>query len=149
MSINDLAEFLFIKNIHDRPVELRDLNVQNSKELFTFCLDLMCKGLVLLFGTDGKVCINTLSMEQFDILKRKMRCTGIDCQLNVIEVEEPPENLLDLWTQNFLNIQSVRSSDDNMGLNDYTFELQTHENIFKIKFDLIHNVRETIHNCMI
>jgi hypothetical protein len=137
-----------VQNSYEKSVEIHELGVQNTKELFSFCLDLMCKGLVLLFGTDGRVCINDITMEQFAIVKRKMRLAGIACDLEVIPVEEQPETLLDLWTQNFLNIQSVRTSPDNMGLNDYTFELQTVGFIYKIKFDLIHNVKETTHNCV-
>jgi hypothetical protein len=74
-------------------------------------------------------------MDQFDVIKKKMRCANIECYLEVIPLEAPSEEVLDLWTQNFLNVHKVYSSDENMKLIDYHFDLQLANFIYKIRFD--------------
>ena len=140
MNINDLSDFLFKKNEFNKQIDLSINGIENTKDLFCFCLDIMCKGLVLLFGKDQKVALNDLTLDDFEQVNTKMKCAGIKCYLQTYPVEVQPETLLDLWTQNLLNVQKVRSSDDNMNLKDYHFDIQTNEYIYKISFELIHNI---------
>lgn len=150
MDINNLAEFLFTKNDHNKQIDLSINGIENTRDFFCFCLDIMCKGLVLLFGKDNKVALNDLSLHDFEIVNTKMKCAGIKCLLKVYPIEEQPETLLDLWTQNVLNVQNVRMCDENMKFEDYHFDIQTMESIYKISFQLTHNVPETIlhHNVL-
>lgn len=137
MDVNDLADFVFKQNQSNKHVNLTINGIDTTKDLFCFCLDMLCKGLVLLHGQDNRVAINSLSMEQFAEVQNKMRCLGIDCTLAVFKADTPAETLLDLWTQNFLNVQKVRMSDDNARLEDYRFDLQTSDTIYKITFKLL------------
>ena len=137
MGINDLADFIFNKNEDNKTIELSINGIENTRDLFCFCLDIMCKGLVLLFGTDNKIAIDDLSLEDFEIVKTKMKCVGIKCQLETFPVEQQPDTLLDLWTQNLLNVQQVRTSAGDLALSDYHFDIQTMHFIYKIRFELI------------
>jgi hypothetical protein len=136
MNVNDLAKFLFKENVDNKTINLNINGLENSKDLFCFCIDLLCKGLVISFGTDNKVCINTLSIEQFEQIKQKMKCVGIEVHLEVHPITEPVENMIDLWTQNFLNVQQVRASEENKRLHEYKFCIQTSEILYRIWFTL-------------
>jgi hypothetical protein len=147
MNLNDLADFVFKKNDTNIQVDLSINGIDNTRDLFCFCLDILCKGLILLFGKDNRVAIDEVSQEEFKMVQDKMRCVGIQCNLEVIDVELPPENLIDLWTQNFLNVQRVRLERENGNLEDYHFDLQTSDKIFKISFKILPpKIPEVPHN---
>lgn len=137
MSVNDLADFVFNKNHDNKRVELDINGLEDTRDLFCFCLDLMCKGLVMLFGTENRVAVNDLSQDQFRIMCDKMRCVGIECTLKIIQVEIPPETVVDLWSQNFLNMQRIQLDAAHERLEDYTFNLQTLDHIYRISFKLL------------
>jgi hypothetical protein len=138
MSVNDLASFLFIRNVDNKSISINinEGGIQNTRDLFCFCLDLLFKGLILLYGEDNKVLVNALTLEQFDVIKRKLRCANIECHLEIIPLETPSEEVLDLWTQNFLNVHKVRNSDECLKLEDYHFDLQLSDCIYKIWFEI-------------
>jgi len=140
MNINDFADFVFQKNTTNKAIGLSLNGIENTKDLFCFCLDILCKGLVLLFGSGDRVCIQDLSFEDFGQVTEKMKCIGIKCKLETFDVETPPDTLIDLWTQNLLNVHRVRTSDDNLQLEDYNFDIQTNTLIYRIRFELVHNV---------
>jgi hypothetical protein len=146
LSVNDLAHFLFIRNVDNKPITINITGdgLENTRDIFSFCLDIMLKGLVILFGTDNKVVINDLTMDQFNTIKQKMRCANIECHLEVIPLEEPNEDVPDLWTQNFLNINKAYNADENMKLTDYHFDLQLSNFIYKIWFELKYNLPQNI-----
>ena len=85
MHINDLADFIFIKNVNDSIIQLSLNGVEDMKDLFYFCLDLFCKGLVILFGQDNKVEVEIITLEQFMLLRKKMANAGININLNIYE----------------------------------------------------------------
>lgn len=142
MSLNDLAEFLFLHNSADRLVGISLNGIDTSRDLFCFCLDILCKGLVLLFGNDNKVVLQDLSYDDFCKVNEKMKCIGIKCHLETFQVDDPPENIVDLWTQNILNIHRIHSTDENLKLEEYHFDIQTKEFIYRIRFELIHNIHD-------
>lgn len=137
MGINDFADFVFTKNYENKHIELNIGGLDDTKDLFCFCLDLMCKGLVLLFGKDNRVFVHELSADQFQIMREKLRCVGIDCLLSITPVELPPDQMVDLWAQNYLNMQRIRESVNSDRLEDYHFNLQTLDSIYKIKFQIM------------
>jgi hypothetical protein len=138
MNVNDLAEYLFIKNTEDKQVTLNvsENGVSCTRELFFFCLDIMFKGLILLYGSDNKVDVSEITLEKFNYLKRKMQCANICCNCDITYVDTPLENMVDLWTQNYLNFYTIHNSNGNMKLEDYHFDLQTKTCIFKIWFEM-------------
>jgi hypothetical protein len=83
MEIDDFADFLFIKNINNAIVDLSLGNVQNTKDLFCFCIDLLCKGLIILFGDGIRVDLDTITEEKFNVIKQKMFNAGILVKLDL------------------------------------------------------------------
>lgn len=145
MDFSDFASYLFLQNAEGKVLEINLHGIQNSKELFCFSLDMLCKGLVLLYGNDNKVSLKELSIDNFYTVSKKLKAIGIECHLDLVEVETPTDNLVDLWSQNFLNMQMVNDMPDDLPLDAYTFELQTASHIYKITFSTTHNTTTRCH----
>lgn len=92
MSINDITKVIFKDNVNDQRIFLDianpDNNVQTPYDLFLFCVDLLCKGLVLLYGdnTNNKVEIEKLSMEQVYFVQKKLKNAGFIMNFTVKDV---------------------------------------------------------------
>jgi hypothetical protein len=155
MQINDLANFLFTENINDAIIELSLGGIENNKDLFFFCLDLFCKGLVLLFGTNGKVEVDILDAEKFTIIKKRMRLAGINILLNIEKIPtlennntttlsliddlvSSPPDLVEAKTA--INMTELDLEYDHKPLNEYIFKLKMENFIYNINFELIHQI---------
>jgi hypothetical protein len=136
MEIEDLAEFMFIKNTHNVPLQLTMGGLENNKDVYYFCLDLFCKGLVLLFSKDGQsVSIEELSFNDFDIVRAKMACAGIRVSLDVI-----PSSNEHIQNKPITNLQDISIEDDNRNLEEYKFILNTLPYQYIVSFALFLNV---------
>lgn len=160
IQIDELAEFVFKTNKMDAVVELSLGGIEDNKDLFYFCLDLFCKGLVLLHGKgDNTLIVNDITMEQFDVIKRKMKNAGIEVTLNVITspgdsghaatpVEydlqddcNPPTDLPVEALYPNVNIDEVEMLPGNLDLKDYKFEIHLSPQMtYSISFELFHRV---------
>ena len=132
MHINDLASVVFKHNVNNLSLSLSLHGLENNKDLFYFCIDLFCKGLVILYGTGNSVEIGNITEEQFEYLRKKMRNAGIDVKLQVQESTDQHVSSL--------NLLAIASQSDNLNVADYCFELRTMNLIYKVTFDFIHNV---------
>jgi len=93
MHVNDLADFVFTKNINNAEIALDLHGVEDIKDLFFFYLDLFCKGLVLLFGDGRHVNVEDITLEQFEVIQKKMKCLGINVMLDLQPVTEVNSNM--------------------------------------------------------
>lgn len=134
MHINDLADFMFIKNVNNAEIYLELGGLEDIKDLFYFCLDLFCKGLVYMFGQDGKVNIELITIEQFYQVKQKMLLAGIIVNLSY---EEIVNNNINQNTA--INLDEIEKDENNLNLKDYEFTITTDKLVYKINFDLTHN----------
>lgn len=158
MQINDLATFLFKENVNNSIIELSLGGIENNKDLFFFCLDLFCKGLVLLFGTNGKVEVESLDTEKFAIIKHKIGLAGINIILDIVKIptlednntttlslisdtdtdtKSCPPDLVE--TRNAINMNELDLEYDHKPLNEYIFKLKMDNLIYNINFELIHH----------
>lgn len=134
MHINDLAEFMYLKNINDAKVEMSLGGIEDTKDLFFFCLDLFCKGLVLLFGTaERKVSIQDISLDQFQVIKKKLGNAGIAVTLEVFEDIDMGD---EAQVPGF-NIQEIESNPPLPHLKDYNFRVRFSNTVYQIVFDLV------------
>lgn len=154
MHIDNLAHFMFIRNINNALVELSLGGIENNKDLFYFCLDLFCKGLVLLFGKDGKVSIDSLILDDFIQVKRKMALAGIDVKLDIYKIPKDSDDnesnnvapaLVNAppdvpEARNAINIPEIESIHDNLELKEFVFRLKMDRVIYNISFELKHNL---------
>ena len=81
IDVNDLANFIFKVN-DDKELFLNVKSLKTKKDLFFFLFDIFCKGIILLYGKDNKMKLNSLELHQFEEIKQKLRFAHI--QLNLI-----------------------------------------------------------------
>jgi hypothetical protein len=158
MHVNDLADFMFTKNVNNALIDLSLGGIENNKDLFFFCLDLFCKGLVILHGTDNKVDLDSITMEQFGDIKNKMELAGIQVNLELQSLPENENTTISLIDDadgtdetgepsdipaitNSVNLTEIDQEYDHKQLNEYVFRLKMDKFIFFITFNLIHNTK--------
>lgn len=149
IEVDELAEFLFIKNEDNIVVELSLGGITDNKDLFYFCHDLFCKGLVILYGKENALIINDITDEQFFHVKKKMSNAGINVQLDIINREAPPDLVdtssdvpCDLPREVLypnVNMHELEALPNHLRLEDYKFEINfTPELSYGISFSLFH-----------
>lgn len=152
VEVDDLAMFMFRNNSHDVIVELSLGGIEDNKDLFYFCLDLFCKGLVLMYGEDNKLIINNIQIEQFGFVKKKMENAGICVNLDIVSEavdadadtkgsDDFPKDLPKDSLYPRVNMDSIESLPHNMPLHDYKFEIHLTPCLtYSISFEVFHKV---------
>ena len=84
----DLAAFVFLANKEHKSIQLDLQQLGSTKELFYFLLHLLCKGLILLFGLDNSVSIDTLDVDKLYQINQKLQCIGIRVHILTQEIEQ-------------------------------------------------------------
>ena len=135
MHIDDLADFMFLKNKNDAIIDLSLGGIENNKDMFFFCLDLFCKGLVTLYGVDGKVDVEELKMEAFQVVYHKMSLAGINVKLDIQNIDDPPD-LID--NNNSINLENINDDTNDKNLKDYVFTMHMDTILYNVSFELIH-----------
>jgi hypothetical protein len=128
LEVDQLAEFIFLRNINNAKIELELCGLEDSKDLFCFCVDLLCKGLVLMYGVEKKVELSELTMEMFNNVKNKMRCAAIEPKLVIL-----PNN-----ANRVVGIEyggDFPSKANNLPLTEYCIEIVSADHIYIISFD--------------
>lgn len=149
MHINDLAEFVFLGNKNNATIELSLNGIEDNKDLFYFCVDLFCKGLVMMFGENGKVSVDEINLEQFKSLQEKMANAGIAVSLKVYE-EEKKESIVDEGPEGEapdipvepeppVNLSHIESLPCDMGLGEYSFVIRSPPMVYNVSFDIFRN----------
>jgi hypothetical protein len=134
MHIDFFANFLFKENINNAIIKLTLEEIKNNKDLFFFLVDLLCKGLVMLFGNNNKVELESLSIDNFQIIKQKMSLAGINVLLDL----QPNNANLEYAKLNLEEIENTKP--DNLDLKLYHFTIENNIFIYTISFELFHNV---------
>lgn len=140
--INKLGEFIFLDNINDKPIQfVIQEGVNNSKELFFVCVELLTVGFKLLYGdANGKVNLKQLDMDKLTYVKRKLKLVKIDFDLNIIDRNDIKENgeFQNLENINLTNLfTSIENLPDNLKLNDYCFHIDLEDEIYLVRFNLL------------
>lgn len=146
IDIGDLANQIFLKNINESKLLININCLKTQKELFFLLFDLFCKGIILLYGENNRMTLNTLGMEQFDEIKKKFKFAFIN--LNLILYDKETAELLDLiptdmddnYERNIIthSLAKIRSEKDNIDLKDFVFHLFMNKTLYCISFDILH-----------
>jgi hypothetical protein len=128
LSINEMIDFLFVKNEKDIPVNLCLHQLSEPYDLFLFFVDILCKGLLLLYSENGqglRVQLDTVDETQFKFVKKKLANAGIDVSVNVIP---------------YTSIRPIPPfiRDGKNVLEDYAMVITTKQSRFEVKFKLFH-----------
>ena len=146
IDVSELANYIFVHNIHDNDILININCLKTQKELFFLLFDLFCKGIILMYGENNRMTLNTLNMEQFDEVKRKLKCARI--HLNLILYDKEMAELLDLipkdmddnYERNIItySLAKIRAADDNIDLKEFVFQLFMNNTLYCIHFDILH-----------
>lgn len=145
IDVSELANYIFVKNTKNCPILININSLKTQKELFFLLFDLFCKGLILMYGENNKMTLNTLQMEQFDEMKKKLKCANI--QLNLVLYDKDTAELLDLipsnMTENYektiitQSLAKIRGEKENLDLKEYIFNLYMNDMMYCINFDIL------------
>jgi hypothetical protein len=84
--ITKLVEFVFVENTGNNRMLIESSDFKDSRDLYFFCIELTMKGLSYLYGDEnGKVDIDTLSMEQIEHVKSKLANAALEL---IVDIEE-------------------------------------------------------------
>jgi len=131
-----LPYLVFLENKNTN-VQLQLDNIESTKELFGFCLDMFCKGLALL-GSDShedlRVEVNNLPQEVIDDVVRKLKLVGI--KTNIMSYHESYYSIegVDVVQS---SLRPIRSSPKSDKLENYIFGIKVGEYIHHISFEAI------------
>lgn len=124
---------LFKHNPNNLPVSIIYPTLSSSKELFFFLLDILCKGLVYLYGRSDvseRTCstyLDDLTKDQIFEVALKLKCAGII--LNV-DFSEPTQASISS------NMQAILAMDANLPIDKYKLTLNSKELTYTLSFTL-------------
>lgn len=130
VEVDELSDFIFLKNTNDAIIELELGGIENNKDLFCFLLDLFCKGLVKVYGHNNQVEVDNLAMEDFVYMKKKLECAGIRVMLDI----KPNKEELPLG----VNSTQIKNLPENLQLSEYRFMVVSKLHVISIHYELFH-----------
>ena len=136
LGIDDLARYVFVQHEGKQRIDLEVTSgIENNKHMFCFCMDLLCKGLILMFGGGAtSLEVNGIQMDQFQQVNDKLHLMGINCTLTIVPLEQPlsPPEVME-------TLQKFHDAPDTLRLEDYVFQLIANDSRYEIRFNLFHN----------
>jgi hypothetical protein len=140
IDMEQLAIYMFCTNgPHSKQkwIQLDLQGVSNTKDLYCMCLDLFCKGMVLMHGTDNKVYVDDLTTDQIQDIAKCMYLAGIQCHLDMEDVSDD-DNEVEKQTVLLKSIQHIHELHDHLPMSSYSFALKVGSKICKIRFSIHH-----------
>ena len=130
MTIADAIKFMFIENTKDNPVYLNVPQLKEPYDLFLFFVDLLCKGLVLLYGENGRIVIDNLTQEQLAVVTKKLKNAGIALTIDCAPHQQaaPPQAPYIVTPPGAQNV------------NDYKLVIHSSGQKYQVSFDVVRNV---------
>lgn len=142
INVQDLAHYIFKTNVIEQNEIFLDIkSLKTTKELFFFCFELFCKGLIIMFGnSQSKLLLNSVTMEQFEAVDERLRYAHI--RLHIITYEQSTAEIMDLINRNdekgiiCETIDKLASSEENDDIESYTFNIMINEVVYVIYFTI-------------
>lgn len=142
INIQDLAHYIFKTNSHEQNELFLDIKtLKTNKELFFFCFELFCKGLIILYGnSENKLLLNQVTMEQFDVIKQALIYAHIKLHIQVYE--QSIAELMDLISTTderdviCETIDKLVASEQNDKLDQYKFNIIINGVVYAIYFTI-------------
>jgi hypothetical protein len=92
MSLDQAIDFLFLRNTENAQVFLSLHQLQGVYDLFLFCVDVLCKGLIALFANGAtQLDLQHVTPERIDIIKERLICAGIKLHVDYQHLDRPLE----------------------------------------------------------
>ena len=141
ITMTELSSYIFIKNRFNKKIII-DIKkgLKNTNDLFHLCLDLFCKGIILMHGCDGKIELNSLTLDDLFAVVNKLENANIHTHINI-------KNVNDMIEKNIINTSDPRNmithslnytqNCTSENLDDYEFQLIIDDNLYLISFEII------------
>lgn len=131
-TMSGLVEYVF-RNEKNTKIYLNlpfgEDGIRNDHDLFLFFVDLLCKGLVLLYGNGGqRVLIDNLSFENIDYVKSKLKNAGVILNIQTKEV---------IGDKSIVVKPAIVSEGNTNTLKDYVLRIVTNGLEYNISFELL------------
>lgn len=142
LEVEQLAHYVFVQNVTNKKIGLDIHGLGHSKDLFCFCLDLFCKGIVLIGGVNDDMAqerraeIDSMSMDQFNVISRKMLLAGIKCRLDMRPLDTPM-TVQESRAILFKSISDIHNMPERLPINDYSFTIKMHESLCTVRFEIV------------
>lgn len=136
IQIDDLAKYMFVDN-EDTTIELDLDGVGSNKDLFCFLVDLLVKGIRMLFAkSSGPVNLDDLTVDDLQYLQRKMMQAGIILRCNVTanDMRLPPS----------INTRDIQEYRNDAPLQSMVFQVIAEQRIYLIDFELVHSTPKNV-----
>lgn len=140
-NLDELAHVIFIRNTRNDLITVAT-DMQTTKDCFCFCLDLLCKGLIILYGKDDaavnkkKVDLDTLSIEQLDFIKGRLSLCGIKLNTRIVPVSLYDEMGLDYPKTQKIELPDLEAAKDTDPLDSYKIDIFTQGLHIQLSFSL-------------
>ena len=131
--IDELANFVFVKNAPGQNFTLSLEGIETTKDLFFFVLDLFCKGLVAMYGQDGaSVDLTTIDAAKFEAVAVRLACAGIKVHLVRMPLLDDDLNLSPQ-----INMPQLVAMPENAPLDSFVFKLRMSDTQYELSFKLM------------
>jgi hypothetical protein len=137
IEIDQLATYIFLQNTSNNLIYLDIQGIENRKDAFCMCLDIFLKGFVLLYGTDGRLEVDTITHDAFRIICDRMRLAGISPKLNMSPLDDEDNNMQPAADILRKSVYMLYTKPDNLPMQDYHFTLKIGENVCTVSFEFI------------
>jgi hypothetical protein len=144
VNYQELVKYIFVEN-NGKKIILQNNDLRTNKDIFTFCFDLFCKGLLICHGyADNVVHIDNLTLDDIRIVIDKLSYSGI---ITIIQVETDllengdEDNYQDRQkSAHYVISESIRllnAANDNDQLDNFSFRLKVMNLIYVIRFKIV------------
>lgn len=143
ISLDKLVEFIFIVNTHGFEMNFEINRSQSNKDLAKLFYSMFMKGIVLLYGHNNSVILNTLNIEQIYEIRDKLKKAQI--HTTVLMYDKSTSILLDYLTaDNKLpekyvveqNAKELAQMEENEPLPNYEFRMFVNDHLICLTFDI-------------
>lgn len=143
ISLDKLAECIFVLNVHGFEMNFEINQKQTNKTLSTLFYHLFIKGIVLLHGENNRVTLNKLDIDQVYAIRDKLKKAQI--HTNVILYDKPTSILLDYLTTDDKfpeklvveqNRTEIKQMSDNEPLPNYEYRMFVNDHVICLTFEL-------------
>lgn len=139
VNYNQFIDFVFLQNDSKKRIYITftDEKIKTVKDLFKFCLDLFCKGIVFVYGSVNKsVELNSLSIEQIQYIIDKLSYTGIITMIRMLDVKGILNDGCEILRD---SLSDLDRQDDNLELNNYFVIIRLQQVMIEIRFHIDDN----------
>lgn len=143
ISLDKLAEYIFILNVHGFEMSFEINQKQTNKTLAVLFYNLFMKGIVLLHGENDRVTLNNLTTEQIYDIRDKLKKAQV--HTNVLLYDKPTSILLDYLSDDDKypethvieqNKKEIEQMSDHEPLSSYEFRMYVNEHLICLTFEL-------------